>query len=55
MTYIVCSAGPGEPELVDHEELAEVSWVTLERLAQLIPAGIFEPVQHYLDHVLVHA
>ncbi len=55
MAYIACSAGPGEPELVDHEELAEVGWVTLERLAALIPAGIFEPVQQYLDHALVHA
>lgn len=58
MVYIECFVGAGEPELVDHEELEEFEWATLERLRVLIPAGIFGPVQQYLDQHIgakVHA
>lgn len=55
MVYIACRVVDGEPQLVDHEELAEFAWCTNDGIMERIPNGIFEPVQVYLDRALVHA
>ncbi|MGH7922484.1 MAG: NUDIX hydrolase, partial [Candidatus Dormibacteraceae bacterium] len=55
MVYVACQVTGGEPQLVDHEELAEFAWCTNQQVAERIPNGIFEPVQRYLDLALVNA
>jgi len=55
MVYVACQVVSGTAELVDHEELAEIAWSDLQQLAERVPGGIFEPVQEYLNHALIHA
>lgn len=49
MSYIACAVDGGDATVADDEELAEVRWATLADLPELVPYGLFEPVQAYLD------
>ena len=53
MTYVACEPVAGEARVEDAEELAEVAWIRLEEIPAYVPWGLFEPVQAYLDEVLV--
>jgi 8-oxo-dGTP diphosphatase len=53
MSYTACEIVSGTATVVDAEELAELAWVTHEQIAEYVPYGLFEPVQHYLDDVLI--
>jgi 8-oxo-dGTP diphosphatase len=55
MVYIACRVQSGSAELVDHEELAEAAWCTLEELLERVPSGIFQPVLEHLERVLTPA
>jgi len=50
MIYFRCRIIEGVPHLVDHDELAEVRWVTLAEADELAApqGGIFEPVREHL-------
>lgn len=52
MTYTLCAAVAGEAKVADDEELDAVAWVGLAELADLVPAGLFEPVRAHLEQVL---
>lgn len=49
MSYIACQVDGGSATVADDEELAEVRWATLQDLPSLVPYGLFQPVQDYLD------
>jgi 8-oxo-dGTP diphosphatase len=49
LSYVACSVETGLAVVADDEELAEVRWATLADLPELVPSGLFEPVQAYLD------
>lgn len=49
MSYVACELVSGNATVVDTEELAELAWITHERIAEFVPYGLFEPVQAYLD------
>ncbi|MFD8483175.1 NUDIX hydrolase [Kitasatospora sp. NPDC059673] len=49
MSYTACEVVSGTATVVDTEELAELAWVTHDRIARFVPYGLFEPVQAYLD------
>ncbi|WP_157253254.1 NUDIX domain-containing protein [Nonomuraea typhae] len=49
MIYLACSpTGKTDVIVGDPEELAEVKWVSLSEVDELLP-GIFEPVREYLS------
>ncbi|HKF17856.1 MAG TPA: NUDIX hydrolase [Candidatus Dormibacteraeota bacterium] len=52
MVYLACRVVSGAPYVADAEELAELAWCRLDQLADLIPNGLFQPVQDYLDAAL---
>lgn len=52
MAYVACELIEGHAHVADADELAEVRWVGHGELPGLVPAGLFEPVQAYLDSVL---
>jgi 8-oxo-dGTP diphosphatase len=52
MVYLACQVKSGEARVADTEELAEVQWTSHEQLPELVPYGLFEPVQKYLDDAL---
>jgi 8-oxo-dGTP diphosphatase len=52
MSYIACELLAGTAHVADADELAEVRWVAHGELPGLVPHGLFEPVQEYLDSVL---
>lgn len=52
MVYLACRVVRGAPYLADAEELAELAWCRLDQLVDLIPQGLFQPVQDYLDAAL---
>ncbi|MFI5803352.1 NUDIX hydrolase [Streptomyces sp. NPDC051561] len=52
MSYTACTAAAGTAHVADAEELAEVRWVTLAEIPTLVPYGLFEPVQAYLNEAL---
>jgi len=54
MAYTACEVVDGEARVADDEELDLVAWVTHEEIPTLVPYGLFEPVQAYLDEVLPH-
>jgi 8-oxo-dGTP diphosphatase len=54
MSYTACEVVDGEARVADDEELDLVAWVTHEEIPTLVPYGLFEPVQAYLDEVLPH-
>lgn len=49
MSYVACSLVSGTARVADADELAEVSWTVRGDLVALVPYGLFEPVQQYLD------
>ncbi|WP_326763197.1 NUDIX hydrolase [Streptomyces phaeochromogenes] len=49
VVYVACLLLSGEAHAASSREVAEVAWVGLEDLARLVPGGVFEPVQVYLD------
>jgi 8-oxo-dGTP diphosphatase len=49
---VACELIDGEARVADAEELAEVVWAAHSDLTTLVPYGLFEPVQAYLDQVL---
>ncbi len=58
MVYLACELADGsEPELVDHEELAGIHWLTLAELDERAApqGGVFAPVREYLARVLISA
>jgi ADP-ribose pyrophosphatase YjhB (NUDIX family) len=48
MVYAHVEVEPGEPELGDPEDLAEVRWVTIDETRELMP-DMYGPVRQYLD------
>lgn len=52
MTYTACEVLAGEAKVADGEEIDAVTWAGLGELARLVPHGLFEPVQAYLNSVL---
>lgn len=53
MSYTAAAAVSGTAHVADEEELDAVAWVSLEEIPKYVPYGLFEPVQEYLDQVLV--
>ena len=52
MAYVACELIEGHAHVADADELAEVRWVAHGELPGLVPRGLFEPVQAYLDSAL---
>lgn len=52
MSYAACTVVGGEAHVADTDELDAVAWVTLAEIPNLVPYGLFGPVQEYLDEVL---
>jgi 8-oxo-dGTP diphosphatase len=48
MVYGHVAVEPGEPELGDPEDLAEVRWVSIDETRELMP-DMYGPVRQYLD------
>jgi len=55
MFYTACEVVAGEATVADPEELDAVAWVKHDEIPDYVPYGLFEPVQAYLDEVLVGA
>ncbi|WP_326753565.1 NUDIX hydrolase [Streptomyces hirsutus] len=53
MSYTACKVLGGTAYVADTEELAELAWVAHGEIPQYVPYGLFEPVQEYLDAVLI--
>ncbi|OLZ72541.1 NUDIX hydrolase [Streptomyces amritsarensis] len=53
MSYTACSLIEGVAIVGDTEEIAEVEWVSHGEIPERVPYGLFEPVQEYLDGILV--
>jgi 8-oxo-dGTP diphosphatase len=54
MSYTAATVIEGEARVADAEELDAVTWAAHSELPGLVPYGLFEPVQEYLDAVLPH-
>ncbi len=52
MSYVAAELAEGEAYIADADELDAVEWVTLDRIPELVPYGLFAPVQEHLDAVL---
>ena len=52
MFYTACRVIDGEAHVADADELDAVAWVTLTEIPELVPYGLYEPVQTYLDREL---
>lgn len=52
MVYVACEHLDGAAYVADPEELAEVAWCAYQQLPELVPYGLFGPVQAYLDQTL---
>ncbi|GGU55792.1 hypothetical protein GCM10010211_20750 [Streptomyces albospinus] len=52
MSYTACTVTSGTAFVADKDELAELKWVALADIPELVPYGLFEPVQAHLDSVL---
>ncbi len=50
MVYVHVAVEPGDPELGDPEDLAEVKWVSIDETRELMP-DMYGPVRQYLDEV----
>lgn len=48
MVYAHVAVEPGEPQLGDPEDLAEVRWVSIDETRELMP-DMYGPVRQYLD------
>jgi 8-oxo-dGTP diphosphatase len=54
MAYTACEVVEGEARVADNEELDKVAWVAHSEIPDLVPYGLFGPVQEYLDDALPH-
>lgn len=54
MSYTACEPISGEARVADDEELDAITWAAHSELPGLVPYGLFEPVQEYLDGALPH-
>jgi 8-oxo-dGTP diphosphatase len=54
MSYTACEPISGEAHVADDDELDAITWAQHSELPGLVPYGLFEPVQEYLDEVLPH-
>jgi 8-oxo-dGTP diphosphatase len=54
MFYVAVRLVGGEAHVADAEELDAITWAAHSELPGLVPYGLFEPVQEYLDEVLPH-
>jgi 8-oxo-dGTP diphosphatase len=52
MSYTACEPISGEAHVADDDELDAITWAAHSELPGLVPYGLFEPVQAYLDEVL---
>lgn len=54
MSYVACEIAPdsGKARVGDEDEIAEIAWVAHGEISELVPYGLFEPVQEYLDSTL---
>ncbi len=52
MSYIACEVVSGTAHVADSDEVAEVTWCAHSEISAYVPAGLFPPVQEYLDDVL---
>ncbi|MET8095440.1 NUDIX domain-containing protein [Streptomyces sp. NPDC005236] len=52
VVYVACRLVSGEARATSPREVAEVTWAGLDDVRRLVPGGVFEPVQAYLDNVL---
>lgn len=50
MVYGHVEVGPGEPQLGDPEDLAEVRWASIDETRDLMP-DMYQPVRAYLDEL----
>lgn len=54
MSYTACEPISGEAHVADDDELDAITWAAHSELPGLVPYGLFEPVQEYLDGALPH-
>lgn len=54
MAYTACEVVDGEARVADDEELDAITWAAHSEISGLVPYGLYEPVQEYLDDVLPH-
>lgn len=54
MSYTACEVVDGEAHVADDEELDAITWAAHSELPELVPYGLFGPVQEYLDEALPH-
>jgi 8-oxo-dGTP diphosphatase len=54
MAYTACEVVSGTAHVADDEELDQVAWVRHDEIPALVPYGLYESVQEYLDEVLPH-
>jgi 8-oxo-dGTP diphosphatase len=54
MAYTACEVVSGTAHVADEDELDQVVWARHEEIPGLVPYGLYEPVQHFLDDVLPH-
>lgn len=52
MSYTACRVIDGEAHVADADELNAIAWVRLTEIPLLVPYGLFEPVQEYLNETL---
>lgn len=52
VVYVACELVSGAAYPASPREVAEVRWASLAELPELIPGGIFAPVQAFLEGVL---
>lgn len=48
VVYVACRLLSGTARAASPREVAEVRWVSRAEIPELIPGGLFEPVQQYL-------
>ena len=53
MSYVACDVIAGTPYIGDPDEHDAVEFVRIGELGEYVPAGLFEPVQRFVDAALV--
>jgi len=48
MIYVGCDVVEGTATVVDTDELSDLAWCAVDRLAEYVPAGVYPPVLDYL-------
>jgi 8-oxo-dGTP pyrophosphatase MutT (NUDIX family) len=52
VAYVACRLVSDSAHVASSREVAEVRWVRLGEIPELVPGGLFGPVQAYLDETL---